>query len=248
MTFHSWGWKVATLKENPAGAAPQMNDSTANANHCTANGSMPAGQQVAGEIAGSLSFNGGNYYLTCANAANFAFERTDTWSMSAWSKAVSNTPGTILSKEQDASIGLQGWELYWRNGTTNPTLAVELANSVNNRFATRTTAEFATGVFHHLAATYSGNSLAAGATLYVDGASQAKTNVIDALGTNSIQTSAGPEVAARGGAFARSTATMDEVRVYAKGVLLSPQWVTTEYNNQSNPGTFFTVTTGLTKQ
>ena len=28
------------LKENLAGAAPQLDDNTANANHCTANGSM----------------------------------------------------------------------------------------------------------------------------------------------------------------------------------------------------------------
>jgi hypothetical protein len=97
-----------------------------------------------------------------------------------------------------------------------------------------------------LAATYSGNSLASGATLYVDGLAQAQTTGVDALGANSIQNTALLEVAAKSGASVQSTATMDEVRVYAKGVLLSPQWVTTEYNNQSNPGTFFTVTTGLT--
>jgi hypothetical protein len=39
---------------------------------------------------------------------------------------------------------------------------------------------------------------------------------------------------------------MDEVRVSAKGVVLTPAWVTASYNNQSSPGTFFTVATGLT--
>jgi hypothetical protein len=36
------------------------------------------------------------------------------------------------------------------------------------------------------------------------------------------------------------------VRVTAKGVVLAPDWVTTSYNNQRAPGTFFSVTTGLT--
>jgi hypothetical protein len=29
--------------------------------------------------------------------------------------------------------------------------------------------------------------------------------------------------------------------------VLSPGWVTAEYNNQSSPGTFFSIITGLTK-
>src|SRR5260221_12003550 len=39
---------------------------------------------------------------------------------------------------------------------------------------------------------------------------------------------------------------MDEVRVYASGVVLSAGWVAAEYANQSNPATFFTVVPGTT--
>jgi hypothetical protein len=39
---------------------------------------------------------------------------------------------------------------------------------------------------------------------------------------------------------------MDELRVSAKGVVYPAAWVTATYNNESKPGSFFTVVTGLT--
>jgi hypothetical protein len=46
-------------------------------------------------------------------------------------------------------------------------------------------------------------------------------SILDALEANSIEKAAGQEIAVRGAAF---DPTMREVRVYAKGVLLSPDW------------------------
>ena len=238
---------VYHLKEDPSGPSPQVNDSTANAFHCFSNGAMPASQQTPGVISGSLNFNGGSYFLSCPNSPALSFERTDSWSVSAWSKPSFNSSGTIFSKEQDTSIGLQGWELYWRVGGSNPTLGFELANSISNRFATRTSNEFSAGNFHHVVATYNGNSLASGASLYVDGLNQAKSNITDALGANSILTSTPPEVSARGGSFSRSPGTHDEIRIYAKGVVLPQSWITTEFNNQNDPASFFSIAIGLTK-
>jgi hypothetical protein len=43
-----------------------------------------------------------------------------------------------------------------------------------------------------------------------------------------------------------SNDSMDELRISTKGVVLSPAWVTTSYNNQSQPGVFFTAATGIT--
>src|SRR5208337_2006775 len=80
---------VYHLQENPAGAAPQMNDSTANANHATMNGAVLASQQQPGEIGGSVNFEG-NTWAGLANPANFSFERTDSFSLSGWFKLASN--------------------------------------------------------------------------------------------------------------------------------------------------------------
>ena len=83
--------------------------------------------------------------------------------------------------------------------------------------------------------------------MYVDGNAQAKTDIANSL-TGSILNSAGASIASvNGNGFLFTVAALDEVRIYAKGVILSPGWITAEYNNHSNPGTFFAVTTGLTK-
>src|SRR5208283_4784039 len=47
------------MSQNPAGSAPQMNDSTSNGNNGIAIG-MNLGNQTAGEIDGSLNFSGSN--------------------------------------------------------------------------------------------------------------------------------------------------------------------------------------------
>jgi hypothetical protein len=206
---------------------------------------MPAGQQVPGEIGGSLNFNGGNYYVTLANAANFNFERTDSFSMSCWVKPAANAWMSLLSKQTSTSP-IAGWMLMQGAGSANPVFALDLAgNGGSSRALGRTTAEFAAGAWHHVVATYTGTSTVAGMKLYVDGTNQPLTTRVDDL-TASILNTAGPQINGRNGTDSLSTATMDECRVYAKGVVLAPDWVTSEFNNQSSPGTFFTAVTGLT--
>jgi hypothetical protein len=244
----TWGSNflaVYHLKELPNGAAPQMNDSTLNANHGTTNGAMPAGQQVAGEIGGSLNFSGGNYYATLANAANFSFERTDSFSLSCWVKPTANSWTVLLSKQTSAAP-IAGWVLMQGMGTANPAFVFDLAsNGYSNRAQARTTAEFSMGAWHHVVATYTGTSTVAGMKIYVDGASQPLTSLVDNL-TTSILNPVTPQINGRSGVNSLSTASLDECRVSAKGVVLSPDWVTSAYNNQSSPATFFTVATGLT--
>ena len=50
---------VQHMQEDPSGSAPQMIDSTVNNNDGTSAGTMTAGDQVAGQIDGSLDFDGG---------------------------------------------------------------------------------------------------------------------------------------------------------------------------------------------
>src|SRR5437867_505116 len=71
------------LKENPAGTAPQMKDSTTNALHATSTGSMTLSQQVAGQINGSLNFDGTNDGL---NIPSYTIGDTTTgyFTLEAW--------------------------------------------------------------------------------------------------------------------------------------------------------------------
>jgi hypothetical protein len=232
---------VYHLKENPAGTAPQMNDSTGNADHATMNGAAQANQQQAGQIDGSINFEG-NTWAGPANPPNFSFERTDSFSISGWFKMASNSSGTLLSK-LGANTSL-GWAFLQFTSGSGPSVALGLFGGSGNQALAETPA-LTTGVWHNIVVTYSGTSTVAGMQIYVDGVRQTLTSLGNNL-TASIVNAIIPAINGRGGGATMSTDSMDELRVSAKGVVFSPAWVTATYNNQKNPGAFFTVATGLT--
>ena len=227
---------VYHLKENPAGSAPQMNDSTANANNATMNGPVLASQQQPGEIDGSINFDG-NTYAALANPGNFSFERTDSFSLSGWFKLASN--GTLLSKMPVSQN--PGWALMQAQATVFGLIL----NGTGSNFAYAVTPVVTTGVWHYVVATYSGTSSVAGMHIYVDGVNEPLSTIGNNL-TTSIVNSLTPQINGRGGANLMSADSMDEIRISTKGVVFSPAWVTASFNNQSQPATFFTAVTGLT--
>jgi hypothetical protein len=232
---------VYHMKENPAGAAPQMNDSTANGNNATMNGAVQASQQQPGEIGGGVNFEG-NTWASLANPANFSFERTDTFSLSGWFKIASNSAGTLLAKFLN---GNAGWALLQDPGSAGPVFYFGLFGAGESSSALARTPTVTTGAWHYVVATYSGTGTVAGMNVYVDGVNQPLTTGTNNLAT-SILTTATPAINGRGGPTQMSTDSMDEIRVSTKGVAFSPAWVTASFNNESSPGTFFTAVTGLT--
>ena len=98
-----------------------------------------------------------------------------------------------------------------------------------------------------MVATYSGTSTTAGMDIYIDGVQQTLTSIENNLSTTILNNLA-PAINSRATADLESSDGMDELRVSAKGVVLTPAWVTASYNNESSPGTFFSVATGLTNQ
>jgi hypothetical protein len=234
---------VYHLKENPAGAAPQLNDSTGNGNNATMQGSVAAGQQQAGEIDGSINFEG-DTYASLASSSTFSFERTDSFSVSGWFKIGSNTAGSLISKfPQPANAG---WALMQYAGSTSPEIALDLWGSGASTGAYAETPQVSMGVWHYIVATYSGTSTTAGMSIYIDGVNQSLTTKENTLATSILNNDA-PVINSRAvTASQESNDAMDELRVSAKGVVLTPAWVTASYNNESSPATFFTVATGLT--
>lgn len=95
--------------------------------------------------------------------------------------------------------------------------------------------------WHYVTATYnSGSGLK---SLYVDGALVASATATGSLGTPTGNASIGGEVAS-GESGNRFHGDLDEVRAFP-GVL-SASWIATEFNNQNNPSTFYTVTAEMT--
>ncbi len=234
---------VYHMKENPAGTAPQLNDSTGNGNNATMEGPVTASQQQAGEIDGSINFEG-NTYASLASSSTFSFERTDSFSVSGWLKIGANTTGALIGKYPDPAGA--GWALAQLPGTSSPQFAIGLFGSGGSTSALAETPQVSMGVWHYMVATYSGTGNTAGMIIYVDGVNQTLTTKYNNLATSILNNDA-PAINSRVVTAAQeSDDVMDEVRVSAKGVVLTPAWVTASYNNQSSPGTFFTVATGLT--
>jgi len=227
---------VYHLKENPAGPAPQLNDSPVNANHATMNGTVSASQQQAGQIDGSINFEGDSW-ASLANPANFSFERTDSFSLAFWVKIPSNATATLLSKL--AVSANSGWAVLQLGGGN---LALGLIGSGNQ--AIGETPALTTGVWHHVVATYSGTSTVAGMQIYIDGVNQSLTALGNSL-TTSIVNALTPAINSRAGGGAESNDSLDEIWISTQDVVFSPAWVTASFNNQSNPQAFFTVATGL---
>jgi hypothetical protein len=88
------------LKEDPSGTAPQMKDSTSNANHGTSYGSMTSGDQVAGMIGGALEFDGSNDEIRFSSA--MLGDRT-AWSITAWMQTATDDQG--IYSEGNPSTG-----------------------------------------------------------------------------------------------------------------------------------------------
>ncbi len=241
-----WGSRfegVYHLGEDPSGAAPQMNDSTGNANNVTMNGTLQSNEQQPGKVGGSLNIAGADAWGSMANPGNFGFERTDSFSISGWFKMASNSYGALVSKVDGSSE--TGWGLFQYATATTPRFSLGLIGDGSTKnFAMVATGPFSTGVWHYVVATYAGTSTVAGMKIYVDGVSQPLTTILDSL-SESILNNVTPAINAQGGSGVSSDA-LDEIRVWAKGVVLSPDWVATSYNNQNNPAAFFTSATGLT--
>jgi hypothetical protein len=229
---------VYHLKENPAGTAPQMNDSTANGNNATMNGTVLASRQQPGEIDGSINFEGDSW-ASMANPANFSFERTNSFSLSGWFNLATNSAGTLLAKFAN---GGAGWALAEEPG---PVFSFFLAGAGESTLLLADTPDVTLGTWHYVVATYSGTSTAAGVQIYVDGVNKPLTVLSNNLAA-SILNSITPTINGRGGPVQESTASMDELRISAPGVVFSPAYVTASFNNQSRPGAFFSVVTGLT--
>jgi hypothetical protein len=220
-------------------------DSSSGAHHGTLSGTLNSSQQQPGEVGGSLNFSSAQAWAALANPADFNFERSDSFSVAGWFKITPSTFGTLIGKI-DTTSNNTGWALHqFLSGGTNPYFALGLHGNASGNLAMVGTPTVSTGVWHYVVATYSGTSTVAGIRIYVDGVSQTLSTVSDTL-TLSTLNAGTPVLNGRNGPAAMSSDGIDELRISAKGSVLSADWVTASYNNQRNPAAFFTVATGLT--
>ena len=233
---------VHHLKENPAGAAPQMNDSTSNANHGSTQGTWAPTASVAAKIGNGLQFNGTNDFLKVPESSSLD-STTDGGTFELWinwTKADDTRYQRLLMSSNTlfGPGGAGGPEVHggfeWAiqaigNGNGHYFYPWGDPDYLNYNLAPN---PFVNGQWHHLALTLNWSTKAV--AIYVDGNPLSFT-------TQNVPTYwtklAFPNDWWWGGTPDDPTGyfagVFDEIRV--SNVVRSPAYITTSYNNQSCP-------------
>jgi concanavalin A-like lectin/glucanase superfamily protein len=213
-------------------------DSTANALALTQTASPVQG---AGQIDGSLAFNGTTQWLTRTNPALLNFDVANAFSASFWAKpnAFTGTREFLVCKILGTSP-FNGWCFSMDGyGNTNTTgiLGIDLVSSTSGSLLVNTSAatNMHDGNWHLYHYTYDGSNTPAGCAIYEDGVSKALFTTTNTL-TGSITSTANFKISGNNANVVPYGGSLDEIRV--SSVVRTQNWITTEWNNQSSPGTF----------
>lgn len=208
-----WNINFKVVWHLPNGTTLTANDSTSNANNGT----------IAGPTATTGKIDGGASYTANANkiSSGASIVSISTYTYETWVKYSSVTGG--------------GNDAIFTQPTNNPSIFRWTDNKLyvygNGAQQVVSIATYGDTNWHYVVITASGSTL----TLYVDGASQgtpatfstASTAGVVYLGDNGLGTDT-------------FSGVLDEFRV--SNTARSADWITTSYNNQSSPSTFYTLT------
>ncbi len=216
-------YKMVQHLEETSGGAGAITDSTANNNDGTDQNAPALGAH--GKIDGATGFTGSsNHYINCGNAGSLNI--TDNITVEAWIyPTIAQTTKGIVAKAQTGNLQ---YILYLGSGGA-ATFGIHDGFSWN--FATG--AVPTVGAWNHIVGVYDGSNV----NIYVN-----NVLTVGAAFSGPFQsTTSLVSIANFGGLTSTNafTGTIDEVRIssYAR----TPDWITTSYNNQSNPAGFFTL-------
>ena len=176
-----------------------------------------------------LNFGGTNEYIEVANQANFDFERTDAFSISAWIKTSSTNNQGIFGKSNISSGNWTGYTFFLGDPGSSPGhLYFQMVgtSSSNNIDMRTTSATVSDGSWHHVVITKGTGSNVAAVTIYKDTVASAITTISDDLSTDTSNTQK-PLIGAVDSRVASSTGGypfiggIDEVAVFTKELSVS---------------------------
>jgi hypothetical protein len=227
------------LKEYPSGTAPQMKDST-KANNGTSGGTMTSGDQLACKINGGLDFEGTDDNINCGDIN--AVDGATALTVSAWVKCLALTKdGMVLAKDTFAANS----ELtFWRDETTatggrTNTLSAEVGTGSADARYYGSTGLLNDNNWHFVVMTYVGGS-ATGLRGYVDGAEDTAQSPVSTTSVPALRSTTNPVyIGMSQGGSPYFTGDIDEVRI--SSIARTATWISTEYNNQNSPSTFYSV-------
>ncbi|MBE7444954.1 MAG: Ig-like domain-containing protein [Planctomycetia bacterium] len=197
-------------------------DSSGNGN----NGTLFNGPVWAtGKINNALFFDGLNDYVMTADTP-FDFERTNSFSVSAWIKLAPTTLENPIVSKEGIAPSYTGWSFYVEPGSLR-VFMINKWNSPYNRLVRDSAIQVDDNVWHHVAFTYSGTSLGSGINIYIDGNLSNGTVVYDNLSA-SILNDVPLNIGMIPGTSIVFNGLIDDVRIYNRA--LSAQDVLSLFN------------------
>lgn len=225
------------LDESGDGTSDEYEDSSGNGNH--GQGGAGAGASTPtrtsdGKISYGQSFDGGDF-ITMGNTLSHGWG--STVSHSAWIKTSSSNV-SIMSKANDATDRGE-WVFINGSGQFHYYL-ISLFIIVYYEKSKYSSATVNNNEWHLLTVTYSGNSNPSGMNLYMDGQLMAVGGTVNETTSGTVENTRPFNIGSSddGGGYS-FTGLIDECRV--SETVLSAGWIETEFNNQSSPGTFYSI-------
>ncbi|MDO8469698.1 MAG: DUF2341 domain-containing protein [bacterium] len=215
------------LKDNPAGTAPQLRDSTSNAHHLTTVGSMVSGDQLSAKMNGGVNFDGSN---DRGDSSASTLDMNTSVTVTAWLKA-DTLAGGVHKKVFIHGDRFDTPYIEYSTTVSNNNkvlLSLSIAGTLNNHEGNTT---LSTATWYYFGATWDGSNV----RLYLNGA-QDNTTTARTGSLNDLNSTSSIGGSHQWGEY--FDGVFDEVRV--SSVARTSGWIATEYNNQSSPSTFTT--------
>lgn len=219
--------------ENPTASGSVLSDSTANAFDLVTTTTSGSPGTTSGKIGNAVNFPAPNQYFgTKAVSSTNSLVGVGNRTMSGWFN-FNNLLTFDSGNNALLSIGSQaGW--FPNSGdyitiTNSGTMRYEIFSSWSS-YSTVSSSSIVPGSWYYVTATYDNTNL----RFYING------NLVSILSAPGLAFSDYPFGISSAWGYGRfNDVKFDEIRI--SNIARSPGWITTEYNNQSSPSSFYTV-------
>lgn len=202
-----------------------FNDSTGNSNDGSGNGGVTAGDAT-GQLGSATNFDGSDDYIDLSSLSSFDDKKT----VSSWVNFDTVPSGdAVFVHSRDTDNDRDDFILYYNDGTE---LKGILTDSNGDVYETTYSWTPNTGQWYYI--TLVGNS---DIELFLDGSSVASSSST-IYNNTSFNAPDGLTIGSHATIKDYFDGSIDETRI-AKTLARTSNWITTEYNNQSDPSTFF---------
>jgi len=209
------------LKETPTVDSNAL-DSTCTGNNGNFAGSMTSVDQVAGQIDGSLDFDGSDDYVEMGNQASLDFADVDDFTIEAWIFVDTGNDRNITGKKLSQAEADPGYVLFFND--PNDVIDFNLSDGVDRYIVRSSAVSF--GQWIHVAAVWDFDS-EAGTTIYINGVEDKASTIDTFANVGSLSNAVAFRVATQGNGSADFDGKIDDVRI--SNVVRSADWIAAQY-------------------